>query len=209
MGRAYSPTEILAMKYKLLEWAEEWRKAFDNPESSGVWFIWGNSGNGKSSFVMQLVKELAKYGLVFYNALEEGTRKTMQDNIRRSDIISVKKNVKIGKESIAEMILRASKRKSPQFYVVDSFQYTRMNWKQYLELKETLSNKLIIFISHAEGNKPKGKTAGDVKYDADLKIWVEGFKAISNGRYNPGGEYVIWDEAATKYWGTNNTNSND
>lgn len=202
MARAYSPTEILAKKYKLLQWSERWQQAFGNPETSGVWMIWGNSGNGKSSFTMQLVRELATIGKVFYNALEEGTRKTMQDNLKRSDIASVRRNVLIGKESMADMGERISKRKRPQFYVIDSYQYARLTWRQYVEFKDKHPDVLLIFISHAEGKRPKGKAADDVKYDADLKIWVEGYKAISNGRYNPGGEYTIWDDGANKYWGS-------
>lgn len=36
-------------------------------------------------------------------------------------------------------------------------------------------------------------------YDASLKIWVEGYKAFSKGRYigSNGGEYVIWEDGAT------------
>jgi hypothetical protein len=202
MARAYAVTEILAKKYKLLKWSERWQKAFGQPEVSGVWLIWGNSGNGKSSFTMQLVRELAELGKVFYNALEEGTRKTMQDNVKRSDLATVKHNVVIGKESMLEMKERMSKRKRPQFYVIDSYQYARLTWRQYIELKDAHPDVLLIFISHAEGKRPKGKAADDVKYDADLKIWVEGYKAISNGRYNPGGEYEIWDEGVEKYWGS-------
>lgn len=203
MGRAYSPTEILAKKYKTLAWSEQWETAFSKPETSGVWFIWGNSGNGKSSFTMQLLRELAKIGKVFYNALEEGTRLTMQSNLRRSDISSVKKNVLIGNENMEELSVRLGKRKSPQFVIIDSFQYARITFPAYIKLKEAHRDKLLIFVSHAEGKHPSGRTAKQVKYDADLKIWIEGFKAISNGRYNPGGEFIIWKEGAEKYHGSN------
>jgi hypothetical protein len=63
-------------------------------------------------------------------------------------------------------------------------------------------DKLIIFISHASGKRPKGNAAVSVMYDATLKIWVEGFKAFSKGRFfGKTGEYTIWDEGAEKYWG--------
>lgn len=201
MGRAYSPTEILAKKYKMLEWSDEWAEAFDKPETSGVWFIWGNSGNGKSSFVMQLARELAELGHVFLNELEEGTKLTMQNNLKRNDISSVKRKVKIGNEDMTEMSERLSKRKSPQFIIINSFQYTGLTWITYLKLKKMHEDKLLIFVSHAEGKHPEGRTAKKIKFDADLKIWIEGFKAISNGRYNPGGEYIIWKEGAEKYHG--------
>jgi len=202
MARAYSPEEILSKKYEILQWSEKWKTAFDQPETSGVWFIWGNSGNGKTNFVMQLVRELATIGPVFYNALEEGTRLTMQNNLKRSDIASVKKNVLIGCEEISEMSERLNRRRAPQFVVIDSFQYTDLNFASYKKLKKAHPDKLLIFTSHASGRQPDGRTATRVKFDADLKIWVEGYKAISNGRYNPGGEYMIWDEGANKYHGS-------
>jgi hypothetical protein len=96
-------------------------------------------------------------------------------------------------------------RKSPGIVIVDSFQYFQMSYKQYLKFKKSLSGKLIIFISHADGKEPSGRSAKSVAYDATLKIWVEGHKAISKGRYlGPTGEYVIWPEKAAVYWGKKN-----
>jgi putative protein kinase ArgK-like GTPase of G3E family len=71
MARALSVTEAVSMKKETLKLTGAWADAFGEPERIGVWFIWGNSGNGKSSFVMQLCKELAKFGRVAYDSLEE------------------------------------------------------------------------------------------------------------------------------------------
>ncbi len=39
-------------------------------------------------------------------------------------------------------------------------------------------------------------------YDASLKIFVEGFRAISKGRFiGPKGYYTVWEEGAERYWG--------
>jgi hypothetical protein len=201
MARAYSIQDIISKKYKTLDWSEPWIKAFSKPETTGVWFIWGNSGNGKSSFVMQLTKELAKIGPVLYDSLEEGSRMTMRDNLLRAGIMEVKKRVLIASEGIEELDARLKKRKSPKFVIIDSIQYSGISFPVYRKFKESHPDKLIIFISHANGTKPASRPAESVKYDADLKIWVEGFKAISNGRYNPGGEFTIWEQGANKYWG--------
>ncbi len=200
-NRAFSPQEILSKKFKTLPWSEEWKEAFGEPETCGVWFVWGNSGNGKSSFVMQLVRELANHGKVFYNSLEEGTSLTMQQNLIRAGIKEVKRRVLIGMEDMESLSERLTKRRSPDFVVIDSIQYTEMASPVYRKFREKHRNKLLIFISHAEGRQPAGRTAKSIKYDADLKIWVEGFKAISNGRYNPGGEYTVWTAGAKKYYG--------
>ncbi len=199
--RAYSPSEILKLRYTTIPWSTSFTAAFSQPETSGVWFIWGQSGNGKSSFVMQLAAELAQHGKVFFNSLEEGTRLTLQASLERVNIEGTGRNLQFGRESIEELDERLSKRRAPQFVIIDSFQYTQLSFPQYIAFKERHRDKLLIFISHAAGKQPAGRTAMSVKYDADLKIWVEGFKAISNGRYNPGGVFTVWDEGAEKYWG--------
>ena len=41
-----------------------------------------------------------------------------------------------------------------------------------------------------------------MKYDAMLKIWVEGHVAFSNGRFKgTTGRAVIWRKGAEDYWG--------
>lgn len=69
------------------------------------------------------------------------------------------------------------------------------------KLKEEFPDKLFVFISHARGKNPKGDAATSVMYDADLKIWVEGYVAFSKGRYQGAtGEYTIWEKGAYDYW---------
>ena len=70
-----------------------------------------------------------------------------------------------------------------------------------IQLKEEFPDKLFVFISHARGKNPKGDAATSVMYDADLKIWVEGYVAFSKGRYQGAtGEYTIWEKGAYDYW---------
>ena len=66
MKRAYSPKEIAAKKWVTLPWDEKWSKPFGFPAENASWFISGASASGKSSFVMQLGKELCNYGTVLY-----------------------------------------------------------------------------------------------------------------------------------------------
>ena len=71
-----------------------------------------------------------------------------------------------------------------------------------IEFKEQHRNKLIIFISHAKGRLPKGRSGESVMFDASLKIYVEGYRAFSKGRFiGPKGYYDIWPEEAARYWG--------
>ena len=70
MARAYSIQQVLDRKHKTLQWSKPWSDAYGFPETTGIWFVYGNSGNGKSSLIMQAVRELANHRRVFINELE-------------------------------------------------------------------------------------------------------------------------------------------
>lgn len=71
--RAFSPKEVLAKTYKTLQWDGEWVEAFGLPTVNETWLIHGQSGSGKSSFVMQLARKLTEYGTVLFMSYEEGS----------------------------------------------------------------------------------------------------------------------------------------
>ncbi len=196
-------SEVLGMKFNTFPFEGEWRDAFDTPERRGVWMIWGNTGNGKTSFVMRLCKELCKYGRVAYDSLEEGACLTMQNTLKRFNMQEVNRRfLLLDCESIDQLSLRLKRQKAPDFVVIDSFQYTQMTYAQYIKFKEQHRNKLLIFISHASGTRPDGRSAKKVAFDASLKIYIEGYRAFSKGRFiGPVGHFDIWPEKAAKYWG--------
>jgi molybdopterin-guanine dinucleotide biosynthesis protein len=196
--------ELLSMKFETLPFEGEWYDAFGTPENRGIWIVWGKSGSGKTSFVMQLCKELCKYGRVVYDSLEEGISLTMQNTVRRSNMLEANRRFLLVSEPMEELSLRLKRQKSPDFVVIDSFQYTQMNYPQYIKFKEQHRNKLLIFISHASGQNPDGRPAKKVLYDASLKIYVEGKRAHSHGRFiGSKGYYDIWQKEAEIYYGDN------
>ena len=73
MKRAYSPKEIQSMNIPSFPFTDEWEATFGTPDRTGTWIVWGDSGNGKSSFVMQLAKYLCQFDKVIYDSLEEST----------------------------------------------------------------------------------------------------------------------------------------
>lgn len=148
---------MMSIKYDTFDFDGDWYQAFGRPEKRGVWLIWGQSGNGKTSFVMQLCKYLCRFGRVAYNSLEEGASLTMQNSLKRFNMMEVNRRfLLIDAESMEQLDIRLHRQKSPDFVVIDSFQYTMMSFKQYVEFKEHNKNKLLIFISHADGKLPAG-----------------------------------------------------
>ena len=208
MKRALSVRDILDKKYDTFPFEGKWKEAFGKPERVGVWFIRGNSGNGKTSFVMQLCKELCKYDRVVYDSLEEGACLTVQNNLKMHGMSEVSRRLAFVQEDMEALKTRLRRHKSYNIVVVDSFQYTRMSYRDYIALKEAFPGKLFIFISHARGKNPKGDAAESVMYDATLKIWIEGGKAFSKGRFiGETGEYIAYPKLAEEYWSDNVTRS--
>lgn len=202
MKKALSMVDLMRKNREVYAFEGALQEAFGQPEQNGVWFIWGRSGNGKTSFVLQLCKELTRYGKVAYDSLEEGDSLTMQNALMRVGMGDVGRRFILLNESLKELDTRLKRRRSPDIVVVDSFQYAHIDLKQYEEFIDQHKNKLIIFISQADGLKPWGRTARSAMYSASLKIWVEGYRAISKGRYRGNlGYYTIWAEKAEEYWG--------
>ena len=201
MKKALSMVDLMRKNREVYAFEGALQEAFGQPEQNGVWFIWGRSGNGKTSFVLQLCKELTRYGKVAYDSLEEGDSLTMQNALMRVGMGDVGRRFILLNESLKELDTRLKRRRSPDIVVVDSFQYAHIDLKQYEEFIDQHQNKLIIFVSQADGLKPWGRTAQSAMYSASLKIWVEGYRAISKGRYRGNlGYYTIWAEKAEEYW---------
>ena len=194
MGRALTVKEVLNKKRQTFPFDGKWADAFGQPERTGVWFIWGRSGNGKTSFVMQLIAELCKYDRVAFDSMEEGDSLSMRQKLVRHGLSKVGSRFHLlNAEPMTELKERLARRKSYNIIVIDSFQYTQMSYRDYIQFKEQNKDKLIVFISHAKGSLPRGSAAEGVMYDATLKIWVEGFKAFSKGRFiGQTGEFTIW-----------------
>ena len=198
MKKAMSITNIITRTYETLPFKNEWLDAFAEPERTGTWFIWGASGSGKSSFALQLCSELCKYGNVLYNSLEEGFGLSFKNRLEQHAADIDHKRFHVITDTIDDLYIRLKRRNSAEFILIDSYQYSGLSYESYLKLKGTFPNKLFIFISQAEGKRPAGRSAKRVHFDADLKIWVEGFTAKSNGRYigANGGLFTIWEHGA-------------
>ena len=143
LKRALTVQNILDKKYKLFDFTGKWFDAFDKPEMTGVWFIWGNSGNGKTSFVIQLIKELANFDKVLLNSREEGTRHTLKKSLLNFNMSDVGNNrVHFVDEPISDLVTRLKMKKSRRIVVIDSFQYMMMismkHWMQTLLQKSNM-----------------------------------------------------------------------
>ena len=210
MSRAISNKNVLAAQFETADFDGPFLASFGRPELRGAWIIWGTSGSGKTTFTLQLCKYLAGFRRVAYNSLEQGLSLSLQRAWERVEMAEAGSNIiLLNKETLPELRARLSKRKSPEIIVIDSVQYlTKFYVQQFNELKEDFPDKLFIFISQADkaGKDPAGSVAKHIRYDADIKIRVEGYKAFVTTRYEDptkgegGADFIIWQQGANDYW---------
>lgn len=199
MARAASLDQVLRTRFKVLPFEGEWKDAIGCPELTGSWIIWGNSGNGKTRFALQLCKYLCQFGRVAYDSLEEGVSVSLVKAIKETHMMEVRKKfVVLDKEPIDQLTERLEKPKSPDIVCVDSLQYTGMSYERYKALKERFPKKLFIWISHADGTLPEGRVAKKVRFDSNVKVFVQAYRAEPVSRYGGGKPYIIWEEGYRK-----------
>ncbi|MBD5390415.1 ATP-binding protein [bacterium] len=210
MSRAISNKNVLAAQFETANFTGPYLASFGRPELRGAWIVWGGSGSGKTTFTLMLCKYLAGFRRVAYNSLEQGLSLSLQKAWERVNMAEAGSNIiLLNKEQMAELRERLRKRKSPEIIVIDSVQYlTKFYVQQFNELKADFPDKLFIFISQADkaDKDPDGKTAKHIRYDADIKIKVEGYKAFVTTRYEDsergegGADFIIWEKGAADYW---------
>lgn len=200
--RALTVNDIRDYKPLVLPFENEWLASIGSPELKGGWIIWGNSANGKTRFALKLAKYMANFVRVAYDSLEEGLSLSMQKAIIDVGMSDVKRSfVLLDKETVPMLRERLAKQRSPQVVIIDSLQYTGMTYKDYTTLINDFPHKLFILVSHADGREPRGNVGKAIKYDAFVKIYVEGYKAFAQSRYGGGEPFVVWQKGADAYWG--------
>ena len=209
LKKALKPKDIMNKKYKTLDIGDDWKKSIGIPEASGSWLIFGDSGNGKTRFLLQLCKHLSKFKKVAYNPLEEGTKFSLATSLKDVEMSNPNNNITfLQQETLAELRQRIALKRSPDIYIIDSLQYlmkSPKNYKpidirDYKKLLRDFPDKLFIINSHAEGNFPAGATGKAIRFDADIKIRVEGYKAFFISRFGGNEDYTIWKKGAEQYW---------
>lgn len=185
----------------------DWYQAFKRPQSRGVWFVWGSSGSGKSTFLMQLAKQYAYHGKVLYNLLEEEPDDSDYiERMQRCTMNEVEANFFTQSYNYDELNRYLERRNSPETVIIDSATYLTKDFKEYYELKKRFKHKTLIFSGHAQGKEPRTEFEKSIMYDAKMKVYVSGYAAYCKGRtIGPnGGVYIIYPDGYEKLQGVQN-----
>lgn len=204
MKQEYTVTEVLSQQFDTVPFHGKWESLIGEPELTGSWIIWGESGHGKTSFCFQLGKYLSSFQniRVTYNSIEEGFSRSIQMAMQREDMASVSDSFMLwNKVRIEELQVKLKHPQAPNVIFIDSIQYTELNKSKYKKLKESNPDKLFIFISHADGKYPSGGLAQFVRYDSNVKIRVHGYRASAKSRFGGTLEpYVIWEQGSDQFF---------
>lgn len=214
MKRALTVANILAIKIETIKFKGRFYDVFGNPQKKGRWFIWGQSSSGKSSFVMQLIKEFAQTEKTVLVSLEEALDdENLQDRLKLFNMHDESKNFTMVDDNLEELDERLSKRNSPQVVVIDSAPYFFMGYtfNDYLSFTRKFKEKTLIFIGHANGMQPKSELEQKIMFDATQKVIVSGYVATNKGRKfgSHATQFVVWQKGYEDLNGTTNTNSHE
>lgn len=209
MMRLLSLKNIDDKKHTVIAFTGLWLELMGTPEKTGCWIIYGKSAQGKTSFMMQLARELdeMKYRIIIIS-LEEGDSLSFRDALHRSGIITGVHKITVSTGATVEELdeyLSGISRK-PDMIFVDSAQYWSNQYKatatKIIDLRSKYTSIVFIMTSHVLGNEVEGNDAYQIKRDAFCRIQIEGHTAFYRGRGSGGttGQYTIWKEGAEEYW---------
>lgn len=199
--RAYSPIDIARKHWECLPWQQKWSGPFGNPTVNETWFVMGPSASGKSSFVMQLAKELCTFGNVLYVSYEEGVSLSFQERMERFKMNEVQGRFRVvTDDTLEDLKERLAKKRSANFVIIDSYQYAGWTYEETKALVDRFNRKSFIFISQEYKGQPLGKPALRLRYMAGIKVRVAGYKAYCQGRFtgDPGSYYTVWEEGVIR-----------
>lgn len=194
--------QLKQKRYTHVQLTEEFERSLGNLVDSFVMLIFGDSGNGKTNFILQMIRVLVESGTIAYISLEERFSYSIHRAVSMH-LGDVDEGVMFydEKTTINELKDILRKQRAPKYVFIDSIQYWGINIEDYKALKEEFTNVGFIFVSHEKNQVPLGKMAQDIRYDADVKIHVKKFIAFVTSRFGGGMPYCIYEQRARQYWG--------
>jgi predicted ATP-dependent serine protease len=174
---------IREKKFHRLELISEYAELMGIPEKKFISIFYGESGSGKSVYVLRFANYFAKnFGKVLYNSHEEKVNQTIQDRINNFNIDAQRLWVAngISFERMCEYIEKNYYR----LIIIDSVKYMNFTIDQLKELRERFAKRQLSVIMVDFGDS-KGKPASgkDLIHASDVKMYFKNGRVHSTSRY--------------------------
>lgn len=193
--RSYSVNDILNWKFEKSAMPEAWEKHLGNIDSRFTMYVDGEPGNGKTEYVMQMVKMLTNHiGKTRLNNVEQGKHTQIKASVLRNDL---KNSVPVGKfqydmvRDYAAFKAKIARPNSGKVIIIDSISYWPLSLAQIQDLIDTFKTKSFVFVAYKAAftrNQP-------IIHNCDIKIRIEKFVAhVTGSRFGGNENYYIWPE---------------
>jgi hypothetical protein len=208
LKKALGVGQILNTKVTLFDLQavdENLYQALGNVPVRGVWFVWGGSGSGKSSFVMDVVKAYCSQYKALHNELEEEIDDhDFIERVKLKNMQDVRGKYTAASYNLKQLTQYLEGKYSPEIVLINSATYLFKTLDEYFEfVRRFKRRKVIIITGMAKGKNPYTELETRIMYDANKKVFCEGYLASCKGRtIGPnGGRYIIWAEGYEKLHG--------
>lgn len=197
------------MRFQFLPISEKWAATLGKVPHNFIAVVYGFSGNGKTEFVVQLVKMLAQLGKkVGWLSYEQRHGSDFQMSTKRNNMEEVSgmfypidpiAAIPEGVSLIEDLDSYLKKRNSPDVVVIDSIDYTGFGWEEYVMLKNRYGHKkTFIFIAHSTKSGAIKKAISErIIFDGGMGIFVSHYIATPvKNRFGGFEPYVVWEDRA-------------
>lgn len=186
-------TDLRKHNFKSINLGPSWTAHFGEISPKGSIIVWGDSGQGKTSYCLQLLKALCQQKIrCLYVTMEEGYSLSFKMACMREGVIDNRYFYVSDEQTLDALEPLLKSQRAPKAIVIDSIQYGGFSYDDYKKFITNHSDKLLIFISHLGGGRePDGATAINIKYNSNVKVFVEGHQAFPMSRFGGGETYVI------------------
>jgi hypothetical protein len=163
------------VEFNNLEMSNEYKNLFGNPPENFCMLVYGESGNGKSTWSINFAEYLANnHGKVLFNSSEEGLGETLKrkliDKSSRYLDLSQCKNFENLKATLP-------KKGKYRFLFIDSVNDMNLTVKDLKELRTMDDKRAIIYIMQAtKGGEYKGDSG--FRHEADYVIKLDNYTPI-------------------------------
>ncbi|MCL2328953.1 MAG: DNA repair protein RadA [Bacteroidetes bacterium] len=181
----YNIKTLKEKKFHTLSFSEQYAALFGNPQRNFVAMCYGESGSGKSVFLLKFADYFARnFGKVLYNSHEEGVNQTVVDRINNFDIGAPKLFI-ANALNFDEMCNKIEKNYY-RLVIIDSTKYMNFTFAQLKELRTRFAKRQIVIIIVDFGKQKGSPQSGvDLLHASDVKMFFKNGAVNSISRYLP------------------------